>query len=173
MVLWECLAGVRLFQGKDDGDTVRKVARCEVPPASTLNADVPDELDQVLAALLARDPATRYQSARELGADLDYVAELLGEGDARGKTAELVRSRTAQGAAPLAPAVEHALAFADQHDPQPGSPTVARAPRKSAQPSWRSWRSCQRQKTTHPGQLSYPPSRAAEPTGVVLSHPCD
>lgn len=100
VVLWECLAGTRLFQGKDDGETVRKVARCEVPPASSLNRDVPEELDQVLEALLARDPAARYQSAAELGADLDYVAGLLGPGDARAETAELVAAALRKGPKP-------------------------------------------------------------------------
>ena len=72
-------------------ESLRKVARCEVPLASSLNSSVPEELDQVLGALLAKDPATRYQSAGELGADLDYVAELLGEGDARAEAAALVQ----------------------------------------------------------------------------------
>jgi len=100
VVLWECLSGVRLFQGKDDGETVRKVARCEVPPASTLNPDVPDELDQVLAAVLARDPAARYQSAGELGVDLDYVLELLGPGDARAETAGFVQAAMGKSSQP-------------------------------------------------------------------------
>jgi serine/threonine-protein kinase len=92
VVLWECLTGKRLFQGADDSETVRKVARCEVAPASSLNADVPAELDMVLEGLLARDPNARYQSARELITDLDYVMEQLGPGDAERETAALVHA---------------------------------------------------------------------------------
>jgi serine/threonine protein kinase len=80
VVLWECLTGSRLFQGKDDDETVRKVARCQVPAASSMNPRVPAELDQVLGALLARDPSARYQSARELIEDLDYMLSLLDDG---------------------------------------------------------------------------------------------
>ncbi len=105
VMLWECLTGSRLFQGQDDDDTIRNVARCQVPPASSFNPEVSDELDQVLAVLLARDPAARYQSARELGADLDYVLSLLNSradpsastlGDGARQTAELVQA-VAQG----------------------------------------------------------------------------
>jgi serine/threonine-protein kinase len=92
VVLWECLTGKRLFQGADDSETVRKVARCEVAPASSLNANVPAELDMVLEGLLARDPNARYQSARELITDLDYVMEQLGPGDAERETAALVHA---------------------------------------------------------------------------------
>jgi serine/threonine-protein kinase len=42
-----------------------------VPPIRQLNPHVPAELEQVLARALARDPAQRYQSARELGQDLN------------------------------------------------------------------------------------------------------
>jgi serine/threonine protein kinase len=73
VMLWESVTGRRLFQGSDDADTVRKVARCEVPLASSVNPDVSPELDQLLMGLLARRPAERYQSAREVGVDLDQL----------------------------------------------------------------------------------------------------
>lgn len=97
VVLWECLTGSRLFQGKDDDETIRRVTRCQVPPASSKNPQVPDELDQVLAALLARDPAARYQSARELLGDLDFVLSLLGEQSPARVTVELLHTVTAHG----------------------------------------------------------------------------
>lgn len=92
VVLWECLTGKRLFQGADDGETVRKVARCEVPPASSLNPAVPTDLDMVLDGLLSRDPRSRYQSAREVIADLEFVMSQLGTGDAARETASLVHA---------------------------------------------------------------------------------
>jgi serine/threonine protein kinase len=73
VMLWESVTGCRLFQGNDDADTVRKVARCQVPTASAINPEVSSELEQVLAGLLARRPSDRYQTAREVGADLDYL----------------------------------------------------------------------------------------------------
>jgi serine/threonine-protein kinase len=49
-----------------------------VPPAREFNSDVPRSLDQVLAHALARDPATRYQTAREFGRDLNRILFELG-----------------------------------------------------------------------------------------------
>jgi eukaryotic-like serine/threonine-protein kinase len=105
VVLWEILTGRRLFQGNDDGETVRNVARCEVPPASSINPEVPGEVDMLLGALLTRDPAHRYQSARNLVADLLYVSSLLGAGDAVRETAALVHTVRARKLPPPRPAV--------------------------------------------------------------------
>lgn len=99
VVIWETLTCRRLFQGADDSETVRNVARCDVPLASSLNPEVPHELDQLLGALLARDPAARYQSARNLLADLKYVSSLLEPGDAARETAMLVHTVRARKAA--------------------------------------------------------------------------
>jgi serine/threonine-protein kinase len=103
VVLWETLTGKRLFQGADDGETVRNVARCDVPPASSLNPEVPAELDMLLGALLNRDPQTRYQSARNLVADLLFVNSLLGPGDALRETAALVHTVRAKKPPPARP----------------------------------------------------------------------
>ena len=104
VVLWETLTGRRLFQGSDDGETVRNVARCEVPPASSINPEVPAEVDMLLGALLTRDPAQRYQSARNLVADLIFVSSLLGPGDAARETAALVHTVRARKMPPARPA---------------------------------------------------------------------
>lgn len=57
--LWEMLAGRRLFQGRDDGETVRNVAKCEVPPLRRMRGDVPEELERFLAGCLAPSPDAR------------------------------------------------------------------------------------------------------------------
>ncbi len=91
VILWESITGQRLFQGTDDGETVRKVARCHVPDASQFNPHVSEDLQTVLANTLARDPAARYQSARELGADLDYLLQDQAPGQGALEVAQLVR----------------------------------------------------------------------------------
>ncbi len=73
IILWELLAGRRLFMGETDLETVRQVQSARVPPLSQFNPQVPPELEQLLARALARDPAMRYQSARQLGADLNAL----------------------------------------------------------------------------------------------------
>jgi serine/threonine-protein kinase len=73
IILWELLAGRRLFLGETDLETVRQVQRAEVPPIRHLNNAVPPELERVLLKGLAREPEQRYQTAREFGRDLNQV----------------------------------------------------------------------------------------------------
>ncbi len=70
IVLWEMLAGRRLFQGKTDLETLEVVRRAEIPSLASLNPDVPSELEQICMRALARDKTKRYSSAPELGKDL-------------------------------------------------------------------------------------------------------
>jgi serine/threonine-protein kinase len=70
IILWELLSGQRLFLGETDFQTVKKVQQAVVPPISSLNKKVPPELERIVNRTLARDPAQRYQTARELGQDL-------------------------------------------------------------------------------------------------------
>lgn len=71
IILWEMLAGRRLFMGQTDLETVRQVQAARVPPIRDINPQVSAELDQVVVRALAGDPRQRYQSARELGHDLN------------------------------------------------------------------------------------------------------
>lgn len=73
IILWELLSGRRLFQGKSDLETVRMVQRAEVPDIRSLNPSVPASLAAVLSKSLAQNPAERYQTARDLGRDLNQV----------------------------------------------------------------------------------------------------
>jgi len=70
IILWELLAGQRLFLGETDFQTVKKVQQAVVPPISSINKQVPPELEKIVTRTLARDPNVRYQSARELAQDL-------------------------------------------------------------------------------------------------------
>jgi serine/threonine protein kinase len=76
-VLWEMLAGRKLFRGKSDFQTLKNVAEMEVPPPSSIRPDVPPELDRIVARALARDPAERYATGQALADDLDHVLETL------------------------------------------------------------------------------------------------
>jgi serine/threonine-protein kinase len=71
IILWELLSGQRLFLGETDFQTVKKVQQAVVPPISSLNKKVPPELERIVNRALAREPSQRYQTARELGQDLN------------------------------------------------------------------------------------------------------
>ena len=70
IILWELLAGQRLFLGETDFQTVKKVQASQVPSISQINKKVPIELERVIARALARDPAQRFPTARSLGQEL-------------------------------------------------------------------------------------------------------
>ena len=70
IILWELLAGQRLFLGETDFQTVKKVQQAVIPPVSQYNRHVRPDLERIVNRILARDPSLRYQSARELGKDL-------------------------------------------------------------------------------------------------------
>jgi serine/threonine protein kinase len=73
IILWELLAGRRLFLGKTDLETVKAVQRADVPDIRQFNPHVPPSVQAVLGKLLAGDPNRRYTTAREAGHDLNQV----------------------------------------------------------------------------------------------------
>src|SRR5690625_873266 len=70
VVLWESLAGRRLFQGQTDLETLQNVRACKVPPIHSVRHDIPASLDRILNRALAKNRADRYSSAREFGREL-------------------------------------------------------------------------------------------------------
>jgi serine/threonine-protein kinase len=70
IMLWELLAGQRLFLGDTDFQTVKKVQAAVVPSISQINRRVPAELERIINKSLARDPSQRYATARDLGLEL-------------------------------------------------------------------------------------------------------
>ncbi len=67
IVLWEMLAGRRLFLGETDFQTVKLVQQANVPSITKLNPEVDSAFEEVLAGALTKNPHDRYQSAREFG----------------------------------------------------------------------------------------------------------
>lgn len=68
LVLWEMLAGHPAIEGEEFGSCLR--AHLDKTPWE-LPAAVPAGLDDILRGALARDPAKRYLSAKEMEKDLD------------------------------------------------------------------------------------------------------
>lgn len=73
IILWEMLAGKRLFMGDTDLATVRQVQAAVIPPLHQFNPSVTPDLEQILAKALAADPDARYQTARDFGRDLNAL----------------------------------------------------------------------------------------------------
>ena len=63
VVLWECLAGRRLFRGDEAIDTLQEVLSAHIPKLRLLGAQLPPALDDTIARGLSRDLAIRYATA--------------------------------------------------------------------------------------------------------------
>ena len=73
VVLHELLSGQRLFVGESDFDTLKLVQTMTIPRPSSRNPGVKPALDGVVMRALERDPARRYQSAGEMGDELEAL----------------------------------------------------------------------------------------------------
>jgi serine/threonine-protein kinase len=71
VVLWEMLAGRRLFGGKTTGDVMELILGLAVPPPSSVTSGIPAELDAVVLQGLQRDPERRFSSARHFALALE------------------------------------------------------------------------------------------------------
>lgn len=76
IVLWEALTGERLFRGETEAQVLHLVMTREAPPPSTLNPEVSTALDAVVLKGLARDPAARYATARDMAAALEASTQV-------------------------------------------------------------------------------------------------
>ncbi|HVK72472.1 MAG TPA: serine/threonine-protein kinase, partial [Kofleriaceae bacterium] len=70
VLLWEMLAGARLFARATPEATLEAVRTAPVPPPSTHRPEVPARLDEIALRALERDPARRWADAGELVAAL-------------------------------------------------------------------------------------------------------
>lgn len=75
-ILYELLTSERLFMGESDFATLEKIRSAQVPPPSTINKEIPPELDRIIMKSLARDTADRYQWGSDMHDDLaDFAAQ--------------------------------------------------------------------------------------------------
>lgn len=72
-VLWETLAGKKLFDGKSDFDVYTKIREGQVAPIRPLRRDLPRGMVSVLQKSLATDESNRFLSTREMGRELSLV----------------------------------------------------------------------------------------------------
>lgn len=73
VMLYQVLTGVRPFRGTSTVDIMQAVRSIAPPDPRRLSRQVPRELAAICMKALAKEPAGRYQTAREFAADLrDY-----------------------------------------------------------------------------------------------------
>ena len=73
IVLWELIAGQRLFARDSDLESLRAILNEPIPRLGMFATDVPEALEAIVARALSREPDDRYASAEAMRADLEAV----------------------------------------------------------------------------------------------------
>ncbi|MBI5486875.1 MAG: serine/threonine protein kinase [Deltaproteobacteria bacterium] len=71
IILFELSTGRRLFRGKSEVETIRKIVEEPYPQPTQVRAGFPPALEPIVLRALARERDARYGSARELQGDLE------------------------------------------------------------------------------------------------------
>jgi eukaryotic-like serine/threonine-protein kinase len=98
VILYTVLTGYKPFQGNSALTVSFKVVNRDPIPATLLDTELPPGLDYIIARAMAKDPAERYQSGREMVLDVQELRE----GRAPWSKAKLPGSSTRIGAAQTA-----------------------------------------------------------------------
>jgi serine/threonine protein kinase len=71
VILFELTTGKRLFKGGSEYDTLKLICETEYPMPSDVAPNYPPQLERIVMKALAKRREARYQSAREMQADLE------------------------------------------------------------------------------------------------------
>ncbi|MEK6320486.1 MAG: protein kinase [Acidobacteriota bacterium] len=75
-ILYEAATRHKPFQGDSVIDSLHKIVYGQAPPIGNVNPDAPAELQRIIRKCLAKDPAERYQSIKDIAIDLrDLIKE--------------------------------------------------------------------------------------------------
>ena len=73
-VLYEMLSGRRAFRGDTTADLITAILKEEPPDLSATGRDVPPMLERIVHHCLEKDPAERFQSARDIAFALESLS---------------------------------------------------------------------------------------------------
>ena len=74
-VLYELLTGIRAFDGKSASSIMASVLAMTPKPVGEIIPLSPPALDRIVSRCLAKDPEDRWQSARDVASELEWVAQ--------------------------------------------------------------------------------------------------
>src|SRR5215510_8121553 len=82
-VMYEMLTGYRPFRGSNLSKLLHQIVYATPPPLHKLRKEIPEDLEDVVAKALQKDPAKRFRNGLELAADLTRVHQRLREGSSK------------------------------------------------------------------------------------------
>ncbi len=62
ITLWEMLCNQKLFKDNNDLAILKKIQECKIRPPSSINPNVPKELDEIVLKALSKNPLDRYDT---------------------------------------------------------------------------------------------------------------
>jgi len=74
-VLYEMATGRKAFEGKSQAALISAILKDEPAPVSAVAPMTPPALDRVVKTCLAKDPEDRFQTAHDIGLQLQWIAE--------------------------------------------------------------------------------------------------
>ena len=104
IVLYEMATGRQAFSGTTTGVVFDGILNRDPSPASDVNPGVPQELDRIIGKALEKDRDVRYQTARDLEADLKRLRRDTTSGRKAMTTSSVAVSSSGSAAAPAVPA---------------------------------------------------------------------
>jgi Tol biopolymer transport system component/predicted Ser/Thr protein kinase len=107
-VLFEMLTGRRAFQGDSAIETMNAILKEEPAEPDVSDAKIPPDLDRLVRHCLEKNPAERFQSARDLAFDLEALAG----SSASGRAIPAASTRGVRASVPAAAAVALLVAAA-------------------------------------------------------------
>src|SRR5690606_2563738 len=76
-VMYELLTGFRPFRANNLSKLLHQIVYATPPPIHTLRADISEDLEEVVATALQKEPEQRYANGLALAADLTRVYQQL------------------------------------------------------------------------------------------------
>ena len=92
VIVHEMVTGKKVFDAKSRVLLMSAIATHHPPPLSLADPAAPPELDHIIGTCLAKDPADRWQTARDVLGELQAIAEGSADGETAGPLAHASRS---------------------------------------------------------------------------------
>ena len=122
VVLWEALAGRRLFTAESEGRVLQTIVEGGTEPPSRYAPDVPEALDRVVMRGLSKEPADRFESALAMAEAIEQATPVATT-RAIGKWVTELAEPTLRARAALVAAIEGHTASASS-GPGPAAATL-------------------------------------------------
>ena len=135
VVLWEALCARRLFDADTEGQLVTKIMQGNIEPPSSACPGLPQSFDDITLRALDKDPARRFQSAREMAIALERSGPLSPASELGEWVERIAREELGKRAAKLAEMESGVHEHLESQRPMPvARSSAASAPERDARP---------------------------------------